>query len=193
MHELMSQRKAHDALSHTYLFESPKRGSGPMGGSSAERGAAAGPRLEPASSSKSGDSCFAGRHDSSAVVAWANSATVQGMPDMAQVPEPDTSGGKAYQMPGLLLDQGRMGHSVTDIGATITITKFPQATAKSQNKAAQAAGREAAPIQEAEHSSPELAAQQAKQARKQAKRARQRACRARQSQTEPDSKVCSSL
>ena len=164
-----------------------------MGGSSAEREAAAGSRLEPASSSNSGGSCFAGHPESSAAASWANSASVQGMPEKAHVPEPDTSGGRACQMPGLLLDQGRMGHFVPDIGATITITKLPKATAKSQDKAAQAAGREAAPNQEAEPSSPELAAQRAKQARKQTKRARQRASRAQGAAADADSKVCFSL
>ena len=62
-----------------------------------------------------------------------------------------------------------------------------------QDKAAQAAGREAAPDEAPEQSGPELAAQEAKQARKQAKRARQRTRRAQDAAAGADSKVCSCL
>ena len=58
-------------------------------------------------------------------------------------------------------------------------------------KAAQGEGQEAAPDQESEQSSPELAVQEAKQATKQAKRARQRARRAQGAAAGADSKVCS--
>ena len=58
-----------------------------------------------------------------------------------------------------------------------------------EDSSAQAEGREAAPDQQSEQSGPELAAQEAKQARKQAKRARQRARRAQGAPADADSKV----
>ena len=118
---------------------------------------------------------------------------MQSMPGKAQVPELDTSGGGACQMPGPLLDQGRMGDSFADTCAAVAITLMTEAPARIQSKAAQAGGREAAPDEALEHSGPDLAAQQAKQARRQAKRARQRARRAQVAAAGTEIQVCSRL
>ena len=161
-------------------------------GSSAESEAAAHPRPKTVGSSKSSAKCSAGRRDGSTASAGAVSSSVEDMPGKAQMPQPNTFGG-ACQMPSQLLGQGRMGHAVPGTDAVTATTAMPEAPAKTQDKATQAGGGEAALNQIPEQSSPEMAAQGAKQARKQAKRARQRARRAQGAAVGPDSKVCSSL
>ena len=190
---LVSQRKAFDATMESFKSGSFKKCCSMLGGSSAEKRIAAGPRPETAGSSKGGASCSAGRRNGSTATAGADSLSVEGMPGKAQVPELDTPGEGAGEMPGQLLDQGRMGHTVPDIGAAAATAPMPEASTKTWDKATQARGQEAVPDEALEQSDPDVAAQRAKQARKQAKRARQRARRAQGAAADADSKVCSSM
>ena len=190
---LISQRKAFDATMESFKSGIFKKCCSMLGGSSAEKRIAAGPRPETAGSSKGGAGCFAGRRDGSTAAAGADSSSVEGMPGKAQVPELDTPGEGAGQMPGQLLDQGRMGHAVPDIGAAAATTPMSEARTKNRDKAPQARGQEAVPDEALEQSDPELAAQRAKQARKQAKRARQRARRAQDTAASAGGKVCTCL
>ncbi len=165
-----------------------------FGGFSAESESAAGPRRETAGSSK-GKPSYTGRRDDSTPIAGADSSSMDGIPGSVQVPELSTSGKGACQMPGQLRDHSRTRHAIPDIGAAAATTLMPEAAARTQDKAAQCRGHEDAhALDEAPgQSNPELAAQEAKQARKQAKRARQRARRAQGAAADADGKVCSSL
>ena len=187
--EVVSQREALDDETESFRCGLYQKCRSVLCGSSAESETGADSKPETAGSSKSGASCSAGRRVSSTASTGAVSSSVQGMPGKAQIPQPNTFGGGAFQMPSQLLGQGRIGHAVPGIGAVAVTTSMPEATAKTQDKAAQAGGREAASNHDLEQSSPELAAQGAKQARKQAKRARQRARRAQGAAVGADSKV----
>ena len=192
MCEVVSQREALDANMKSFRCGLYQKCRSVLCGTSAESGTAADSWPETAVSSKSGASCSAGHCDGSSASAGAVSSSVEGMPGKDQMPQPNTFGG-ACQMPSRLLGQGRMGHAVPGTDAVTATTAMPKAPAKTQDKATQAGGGEAALNQIPKQSSPEMAAQGAKQARKQAKRARQRARRAQGAAVGPDSKVCSSL
>ena len=195
MCEVVSQREALEADMESFRCGLYQKCRSILCASSADGEIAADSRPETAGSSKSGASCSAGRCDGTTASAGAVSSSVEDMPGKAQIPQPTTFGGGAFQMPShcQLLSHGRMGHAVSGAGAVAATTLMPEAIAKTQDKATQAADREAALNQGSEQSSPEMAAQGAKQARKQAKRARQRARRAQGAAVGPDSKVCSSL
>ena len=189
---LVSQRKAFDTAMQSFRSGVFEKCRSMFDGSSAESESAAGPRQETAGSSRSEPS-HPGRRDGSTATAGADSSSMDSIPGSAQVPELSTSGKGARQMPGQLLDHSRTGHAIPDIGAATATTLMPEATAKTQDKAAQSRGHEDAPDEAPKQSNLELAAQEAKQARKQAKRARQRARRAQGTAASAGGKVCTCL
>ena len=129
--DLASQRKESAALRENPIPDEVDRCSSNLGGSGAERGTAAGPGPEPADSSKSAASGFAGPSDGSAATAGADSSSKEGMPSKAQVPQQKgTSGEGAQLMPSQQMDQGRKGHPVPDMGSAAATASITEATAK---------------------------------------------------------------
>ena len=132
VNELISQSKAYDAMWDKFMAVGLKMCSSSLAGFSAERGSAAGPRLEPAGSSKSGASCSAGYCNGSAAATVADSSSAQAMPSKAQVSQPSKSCKGTQQMPSQLLDQGAMGYPVPDMGGQAATASMTEATAKTQ-------------------------------------------------------------
>ena len=132
VNELISQSKAYDAMWDEFMAVGLKMCSSSLAGFSAERGSAAGPRLEPAGSSKSGANRSVGYCNGSAAATGADSSSAQGMPSKARVSQPSTSRKGAQQMPSQLLDQGATGHPVPDMGGQAATASTTEATAKPQ-------------------------------------------------------------
>ena len=132
VNELISQSKAYDAMWDEFMAVGLKMCSSSLAGFSAERGSAAGPRLEPAGSSRSGANRSAGYCNGYAAATGPESPSVQSMPSKAQVSQPSTSRKGAQQMPSQLLDQGATGHPVPDMGGQAATASMTEATAKTR-------------------------------------------------------------
>ena len=130
--ELLSQRTGYDAMWGDFIARGLKTCSSGLGGSSTERGKAAGPRPEPAGSSKSGASSAAGHRDGLAAAAEADRSSVEGSPTKAQMSQPSTSRKVIQQMPSQPLDQSTMAHPDADMGGEAATASTIMATAKAQ-------------------------------------------------------------